>query len=230
MPGKSVLIVGDTGGLGASLTQKFRAAGDQVYGASRTVPDPSKDSYPRFKVNAAAEADVVGLSSALRSQGINPGIVINCAGLAAQTPLLLTSAQGFQDVLASNLISAFLISREFAKTMMAGGGLIVNFSSIHVTTASVGTGAYAASKSAIETMTRVLNNELIRTKVKVVCLALSYVEDVGMAGDVDRSVRDAVLSEAPAGRMIDVGEVFDMIGKLADPMTKIDEPVVKLGI
>lgn len=230
MPGKSVLIIGDTGGLGASLAQKFRAAGDQVYGASRTAPDPSKDPYPRFQVNAAVEADVVGLSSTFRSQGINPDIVINCAGLAVQTPLLLSSAQSFHDVVASNLTSAFLISREFAKTMMAGGGLIVNFSSIHVTTVSVGTGAYAASKSAIETLTRVLNNELARTKVKVVCLALSYVEDVGMAGDVDRSIRDAVLSEAPAGRMIGVGEVFDTIVKLADPATEADEPVVNLGI
>lgn len=230
MPDKDVLIFGDTGGLGASLVDRFGAAGWRIAGASRTAPDPGMDAYTRYQADVTEEKDIASVVSALRSAQHVPDIVVNCSGVPSRSPLLLTPSKDFQEVLAVNTVGAFHVAREFAKLMMAGGGLIVNFSSIHASVATVGTGAYASSKAAIEAMTRVMAKELSGTKVRVACIALSYVEGVGMAAEANASARDETLGKTESARLTDPDEVFGVLQTLFTDPAQGDEPVVKLGL
>jgi len=231
MPEKIVIILGDTGGLGKAFAQAFSAAGDIVFGASRTLIAPSDTTYNRHQVDVTDEADVIKYVSYFREQAITPDIVLNCAGVMDQSLLVMSSKDNFLKVFMTNVLGAFLVNREFAKLLMPKKkGLIVNFSSIHVEAATVGSGAYASSKSAIETLTRVFSAELASTDVKSCCIALSYVKDNGMAAGVSEQVMDSVLKKGPSRRAISFEEVFQIVCDVADRKIDLTDPVLKLGI
>ena len=59
-------------------------------------------------------------------------------------------------------------------------GRIVNFSSIHIPLATVGTSIYGASKAAVEQFSKILAREVFQFGINVNILALSIVKDTGM--------------------------------------------------
>ena len=87
-------------------------------------------------------------------------IVINNAGIAAMNHFLTTPTSSFDKVFDTNVKGTFLVSREASKLMKSHGGRIVNFTSVAVPLSLAGEAVYAASKSAIETLTRVMAREL----------------------------------------------------------------------
>jgi 3-oxoacyl-[acyl-carrier protein] reductase len=88
-------------------------------------------------------------------------ILINNAAISSMNHSLLTPGETMQRIMQINFGGTFLLCREAAKLMQHnGGGQIVNFSSVAVPLKIAGESIYAASKAAVECLTRVLAIEL----------------------------------------------------------------------
>ena len=132
-----------------------------VWGCSRTPVDWSIENYQHRTVDIRDEAAVVALFQELRASHSRLDHLINNAGTASMNQILTTPVSTVRANFDTNVTSAFLFSREAAKLMMKRRfGRIVNLTSVAVPLRLEGEAAYAASKGALETLTRVVAREL----------------------------------------------------------------------
>ncbi len=159
--GQVVLITGTRKGIGRSLAEHFVARGLRVEGCSREAPDWQLDGYTHHQTDVTDEAQVRAMLSAIQKRHGRLDIAINNAGIASMNHALLVPGATLTRVLATNVLGSFLVCREAAKLMRRNKfGRIVNFSTIAVPLRLEGEAIYAASKSAVETLTRILAKEL----------------------------------------------------------------------
>jgi NAD(P)-dependent dehydrogenase (short-subunit alcohol dehydrogenase family) len=94
--------------------------------------------------------------------------VVNNAGVQVSKPIVDTSIAEWDMVIASNLRSAFL-GAKFAHPLLvkAGGGAIVNVSSVHAVATSINVAAYAASKGGLLALTRAMAIEFAKDDIRV---------------------------------------------------------------
>ena len=210
---KLVLIFGDRGGLGAALAELFLKCGDEVIGASRR--EDLVAPYQRYVVDAEDEMAVSAFSALLRDQGRIPDIVVNCAGQSAKTLLLMASTDEVRQLLIGNALSAFLVTREFAKAMLSrDSGVLVNFSSIHAHAAIAGAGVYAASKAAVTGLTKSLAKEMAGKNITANVVAPGFIE-TDMTTALPQRVKDAAIQATPLRRFGQAMEIAAAVAYLA---------------
>jgi NAD(P)-dependent dehydrogenase (short-subunit alcohol dehydrogenase family) len=117
--------------------------------------------------DAAAARGLVG--DAARALGGLDALVNNAAGFA-RTPLATSAAADWRTLLALNMITP-LVCTQAAAARMRDGGHIINVGDAWARTAPAGWSAYAASKTALETLTRALAAELRPHRIAVNCVA-----------------------------------------------------------
>jgi NAD(P)-dependent dehydrogenase (short-subunit alcohol dehydrogenase family) len=94
--------------------------------------------------------------------------LINNAALQIAKPLLETSTEEWDAVMASNLRSVFLgVKLAHPLLKSAGGGAIVNVSSVHAVATSANIAAYAASKGGLLALTRAMAIEFAPDNIRV---------------------------------------------------------------
>jgi 3-oxoacyl-[acyl-carrier protein] reductase len=156
-----VLITGTRKGIGCFLAEHFVKKGAFVEGCSREQPDWELENYTHHLVDVADEAQVRTMISSIQKHHGRLDIVINNAGIAAMNHILLTPAATVDRIMATNFRGTFLICRESAKLMKKRKyGRIVNISTIAVPMHLEGEAIYAASKSAVTTLSQILAREL----------------------------------------------------------------------
>ncbi len=158
---KVILITGTRKGIGKYLAQTFASRGWQVIGCSRREPDWQAVGYEHVLADVSDEAQVTALFRHVRKQYGCLDAALNNAGIASMNHVLLTPAGSAQTVMNTNFLGTFLVCREAAKLMMKQKqGRIVNFSTVAVPFDLEGDAVYAASKAAVEKLTRILAREI----------------------------------------------------------------------
>ena len=156
-----MMITGTRKGIGRYLAEYYLDKGYQVVGCSRGGSDLAHDAYRHFEVDVADEAGVTGLFSAIREEYGGLDILVNNAGIASMNHFLLTPAKTVSNIMDTNVLGTFLMSREAAKLMRnSSNGRIVNFSTVATPLKLEGEAVYAASKAAIVSLTEILAREL----------------------------------------------------------------------
>lgn len=146
--------------------------------------------------------------------------VVNVAGISDPTPFVDTSIERWERVLRVNLTGTFTVTRRFVPGMVDRGiGRIVSLSS---TAAQSGGGtysaaAYAASKAAVEGMTRALAIEVAARGVTANAIAPAIIDTDIMGGRIDESRMSHFTSRLPVGRLGRVDEVSALIEFLIGP-------------
>ena len=157
----ALVITGARKGIGRHLAEHYLAAGYRVYGCSRSNSDLADRNYVHVCCDVSQERDVRELFARVRSEGAQLYGLINNAGVAAMNHALLTPADVVENLIRTNYLGTFLCAREASRLMQSFQyGRIVNFTSVAVALSLAGEAAYAASKGAVETLTRVLAREL----------------------------------------------------------------------
>ena len=151
------LITGTRKGIGHFLAERYLSQGHIVYGCSRQPATLEADNYRHVCLDVADEKAVRRLLSQIRKEAGRLDHLINNAGIASMNHALLTPASTVQDIFNTNFLGTFLFCREAAKLMQVSGyGRIVNFITVAAPLQLEGEAVYAASKSAVQTLTQIL--------------------------------------------------------------------------
>jgi len=164
-----VLITGTRKGIGRHLVDHYLARGFIVAGCSREpFEGPVPEKYFNYTADVSDERAMVEMTRAVRHRFGGITVLINNAGIAAMNHLLLTPLSTVQRIFSTNVFGTFVAMRECAKAMVdARYGRIVNFATVATPLNLEGEGGYAASKAAVESLTRVAARELAPFNITV---------------------------------------------------------------
>ena len=199
---KVVIVTGGSRGIGAATAKLLGAKGYAVcvnYLANRERADDVADCIIRAggrafacQADVSSEADVIRLFDAAEERFGKVTHLVNNAGiLFTQSKLVDIDLERFNQVLNSNVVSCFLCSREAVRRFPAGSA-IVNVSSLASQTGSPFEYVdYAASKGAMDTLTKGLSREVAGSGIRVNAVRPGFIytdmhADGGEPGRVDR--------------------------------------------
>jgi gluconate 5-dehydrogenase len=108
---------------------------------------------------------------------IEVDILVNNAGIQLRKPILDLQLSEWQQVIDTNLTSAFLVGREAARRMIkrGRGGKIINIASLTSEAARATTGPYTTAKGGIKLLTRVMTAEWAELGIQVNALGPGYI-------------------------------------------------------
>lgn len=166
--GQVAIVTGAARGIGRAMVGAFVAAGAQVVAADRDKVGLAGTCEPCGKSALQVVADVstpTGANEIVQKAMEHFGrldICVNNAAVAPHTALLEERVEVWDTVYAVNCRGTFLMTQAAARAMIAGkrGGRIINFSSAASKRGSAGGAAYASSRAATESFTRVAAIEL----------------------------------------------------------------------
>ena len=224
------LVTGTSRGIGLHLAEWLLDRGHTVVGCSRGEGPELGDGYRHVRLDVSSEEDVRGLMAGIRQREGRLDHLVNNAGIASMNHSLLTPATTVRRVLEVNVVGTFLFSREAAKLMkQGGGGRIVNFTSVAVPLNLAGESAYAASKAAVESLTRVLARELADLRITVNAVGPGPVE-TALIRSVPKQKIDAILERQAIRRMGTFADVHNVIEFFLQPASQmITGQIVYLG-
>lgn len=165
---KTMLITGAAGGIGRASVALFAERGWRVIGVDRSDFGPGFPANGLFiQSDISLGANMETIFGQARAFTDRLDALVNNAALQISKPLLETSVEEWDAVMASNLRSVFLgIKLAHPLLKAAGGGAIVNVSSVHAVATSVGIAAYAASKGGLLALTRVVAIEFAKDNIR----------------------------------------------------------------
>ena len=218
LKGKTALVTGASGGLGAHFAAVLARAGAQVIITARR-----KDALANVAdgINAAGgrctttALDVTNLGNlAAVEQFLAPvDILVNNAGIAIDKPILDQTESDWDTVMDTNVKGMFLLSQAFARALKSrkARGSIINIASVLGVRQGAGAISYCVSKAAVIQLTKVAALELARYDVRVNAIAPGY-----LISDINRSfwdtaAGDALIKRIPQRRL---GKPEDLDGPL----------------
>ncbi len=164
-----LLITGAAGGIGRATVQLFHQRGWTVIGVDRNPFGPEFPADGLFiQADIADPQQVESIYAQARAFRSYLNVVVNNAAYQVTKPLIETSVEEWDAVIASNLRSVFLGAKlAYPLFQQAGGGAIVNVSSVHAVQTSANIAAYAASKGGLLALTRAMAIEFAAVNVRV---------------------------------------------------------------
>lgn len=165
---KHIVITGTRKGIGRSLAEHYLNQGWGVIGCSRGESSIEHAHYKHYCLNIGEETAVIQMARDVQRQVGAIDALLNNAGIASMNHFLLTPASTVNRILQTNVVGTFLFCREFAKLMRkTDSPRIVNFTTVAHPLNLEGEAIYAASKAAVESITRILAGELAEWKITV---------------------------------------------------------------
>ncbi|HET9908113.1 MAG TPA: SDR family oxidoreductase [Anaerolineales bacterium] len=163
-----MLITGARKGIGRALAEAFTERGWRVIGCSRQESDYIHKNYRHFVLDVSDQNAVRAMMTSIRKGEGRLDALINNAGVASMNAALLTPIDSVRRIIETNVLGTFLFCQEAARLMQKNKfGRIVNFTSVAVPFNLEGEAIYAASKAAVESLTRILARELANNGITV---------------------------------------------------------------
>jgi 3-oxoacyl-[acyl-carrier protein] reductase len=212
-----MLISGTRTGLGRALALHFLDQGWYVTGCSRGPSTIEAEGYVHHSLDVGDEAAVCGMLAEIRRVAGRLDALINNAGVAAMNHALLTPMATVRRILTTNVEGTFLLCREAARLLRSSRrGRIVNVSTVAVPLRLEGEAIYAASKAAVETLTRILAREL--APMGITCNAVGPTPiETDLIRNVPRAKLDRLIASQAIprpGQPHDVANVIDFFLRL----------------
>ena len=168
---KAVLVTGASTGIGRKITERLAAAGYLVYAGARKDTDLQAlgaiKNVQALRLDVTKQTEIDAAMALVTKGGRGLYALVNNAGVATDGPLLETSMEEFELIMAVNVYGPYRMTRACAPLIVAQRGRVINIGSISGILNETGAGAYQMSKHAIETFTDTLAQELAPSGVQV---------------------------------------------------------------
>ena len=219
LAGRVAIVTGASKGIGAEIARQLGAAGAAVIvnyagsraGAESVVAEITAAGGKALAVQAdvAKTEDVQRLVARTIEAFGAPDILVNNAGVYQFAPLEEVTPELFHRQFDTNVLGLLQVTQETAKHFGAEGGSIINISSVVSQLSLPGSSVYAATKAAVDTITRVLAKELGGRNIRVNAINPGVVETEGTRaqGIMGSDFEKQVVSQTPLGR---VGQPADV--------------------
>jgi len=207
LTGKSALVTGASGGIGAAIAHALHAAGASVaLSGTRTEPLEALASALGDRAHVLpcdlsdAEAVEALPKQAIEAMG-SVDVLVNNAGITRDQLFMRMSDADWQSVLDVNLTSAMRLCRAVVRPMMkARWGRIVNIGSVVGSTGNPGQANYCAAKAGLEGMTRSIAHEVAPRGITANVVAPGFIA-TPMTDKLTDEQKDALSARVPAGRI-----------------------------
>ncbi|EEA04595.1 short-chain dehydrogenase/reductase SDR [Burkholderia sp. H160] len=214
------VVTGATGGLGAQICGTLAQAGFAIVAGYRSSADTAHalveqldgDGHCALAAPVTDSAALGRLADAVAARYGRCDVLVNCAGttrFVAHEDLDGVDDALIDDVLATNVRGPFAMVRALrallADSGLAGGGVVVNISSIAAQTAMGSNVIYCASKAALDNLTKSLARALAPA-IRVVSVSPGLV-DTEFVKSMDGAWRDEQAGRTPLGRLAQPEEI-----------------------
>ena len=224
LTGKTALVTGATGGIGAEIARTLHARGAHVVlsGTREAVLQELAASLAERVSTAAANlsdaASVDGLIEAAEAAAGRPlDILVANAGITRDGLLMRMKDDDWDTVLKVNLESYFRLSRAAMRGMMKRRfGRIIGITSVVGVMGNPGQANYAASKAGLIGLTKSVAKELGSRGVLVNAVAPGYIE-TDMTAELPQAARDALMAQIALERMGRPEDIAPVVRFLAGP-------------
>jgi 3-oxoacyl-[acyl-carrier protein] reductase len=208
LTGKTALVTGATGGIGAHIARALHAQGAHVVLSGTREPvlaELAKELGDRTSIAPANLADaesVDGLIAKAEAAAGSPlDILVANAGITKDGLLMRMKDEDWESVLKVNLESYFRLSRAAMRGMMKRrAGRIIGITSVVGVMGNPGQANYAASKAGMIGFSKALAQEVATRGITVNCVAPGFIESP-MTDALNEAQKAQILSTIPAGRL-----------------------------
>jgi 3-oxoacyl-[acyl-carrier protein] reductase len=227
--GKVAVVTGASRGIGSAIATALGAAGAAVavnYSGSAEAAERTVRSIRENRGAAAAYCadvrDYAQVTAMMKRVATDLGridVLINNAGVLVRSFLLMMSTEQFRSVVDTNLVGSFHCMKAAALHMTKSrSGVIVNISSLAGRKGLAGQGAYAASKAAIDNLTRVAAKEFAKYGIRVNGVAPGCI-DAGMMKGFSDETQASYTNQIALGRYGGADEVARAVLFLASDLS-----------
>jgi NAD(P)-dependent dehydrogenase (short-subunit alcohol dehydrogenase family) len=225
--GDAVIVTGAAGGIGSATVENLVNQGIFVFALDKNSEELSKilaSIDPKGALTQAIASDVTNekecqeVCEIAKKKGIRvKGLVNNAAVGAFNMSVESTSFEDWQRIISINLTSLYLMAK-YALPLIrsAGGGAVVNISSIHAYATSPGVAPYAAAKGGVLTLTKTMALDLAPDNIRVICIIPGATDTPMLRQHAEREGKTLAelgfpSSENAIGRIAQPEEVADVI-------------------
>ena len=203
LTGQVALVTGGTRGIGRSIAAALSGAGCTVVVCGRSEPAAMPQGAAFMAADVRDPEQAKALIETIVERHSRLDILVNNAGGSPEAPAATASPRFFDAIVRLNLHAAmYMAQAAYAPMRDAGGGSIINISSVSGIRPSPGTAAYGAAKAGLLNLTQSLAQEWgpDRIRVNAIIAGLMHTESAeGTYGGAE--ARDAIAQSLPLRRM-----------------------------
>jgi 3-oxoacyl-[acyl-carrier protein] reductase len=224
LQGRIALVTGASQGIGRACALELARAGATVALAARNEGklaeavaeiEAAGGHAAAFALDVASEESIKSGAKAILERFGKVEILVNNAGITRDALSMSMKRADWDDVLATNLTGAFLMTQAVLRPMLKNRwGRIINISSVVGRTGQAGQVNYAASKAGLIGITRSLAREVGSRGITVNAVAPGYIE-TPMTSVLDEKLREAMIGSIPLGRAGTDAEIAQSVAFLA---------------
>ena len=227
---RRILVTGASRGIGAHLVKHYLALNDIVIGCARGAAPLTHERYTHAEVDVTDESAVRTLCGDIRARFAGLDVLINNAGIASMNPVALTPLDTAREIMTTNFLGTFVFTHAGLRLLRSSkAGRIVNFTTVAVPMRLDGEAIYAASKSAVETFTRIVAREAAAFGVTCNAVGPSPIKTQLTAGVGEDKIERLIARQAIArwAEPADVANVIDFF--LRPESAMVTGQIVYLG-
>lgn len=230
MTQRKILITGTSRGLGLAIAEHLLDKGDLVFGCSRSESQLIHQNYHHFPLDVTNEQAVDDFFYDLRKKYKVIDGLINNAGIARMNAFALTPVRSVKDIFEINVTAAFhFCQKSVGLLRKAEHARIINMSTVAVPMLLEGEAAYAASKSAVETLTKIMAKELGVFGITCNAIGPSPIQTDLIKG-VSRDKIDQLVKQQSIKRMANADDINNVVEFFLDPASDmITGQIIYLG-
>ncbi|MBI3306258.1 MAG: 3-oxoacyl-[acyl-carrier-protein] reductase [Candidatus Omnitrophica bacterium] len=219
------IITGASRGIGQAIAYEFAKHGtklvlsasslENLKDSEKLIQGLGNVSYILTQANASVGDEVSEVvKKALDTYG-KVDILVNNAGTTKDNLLALMPEKDWDDVLSTNLKSAFLFTKACIKAMVKQrSGNIINISSVVGITGNAGQTNYAASKAAINALTKSIAKEVAKRNIRVNAIAPGFIK-TRMTDKLPADLQEKIKTQIPLGRFGEPKDIAEVAVFLA---------------
>ncbi|MEO0438166.1 MAG: SDR family oxidoreductase [Pseudomonadota bacterium] len=228
---RCLLITGTSRGLGKAMAVAYLERGFTVIGCARSTSTIEHAAYEHRRLDVTDQDAVGALFANLRKQRKAIDVLINNAGIASMNAFALTPVESYERIFATNVgATVSFCQRALPLLRRSGAPRIVNFSTVAVPLRLEGESLYAASKSAVETLTKIVAKEYGRFGITCNAIGPSPIKTDLIRG-VAQDKLDALIKQQAVKEMATADDVINTVDFFIDEKSKlVTGQVVYLGV